>query len=418
LTRPLSPPKTNPMTQTLLDRLIQKGVSIPNPSTVFISDDVDPDRISGNGVTLYGGTKLIGKRTLVADGATIGYEAPVTLENTVVGPDSKLHGGYFQEAVFAGKNVYGSGGHVRKGTILEEEANAAHTVGLKQTILFPFVTLGSLINFCDCLMAGGTSRKDHSEVGSSFIHFNYTPNQDKATPSMMGNVHQGVMLNQRPVFLGGQGGLVGPLRIGFGCITAAGSVVRASEEQQDKMILGGGFKNMSLPWQPGVYSNPDRIFNHNLAYIGGLFALRAWYHGIRPLFISDFFSEQLVKGLQENLGICIAERIKRLAAFGEKLERSKAIISGGAKGQGGAALDKHTRVLNMLGTAAQLFESSMLHIPDPPDALVDAVAAGIQEKGTDYVTVIQGLKPAIATAGSNWLEGIQNAVINPLSVNA
>ena len=93
---------------------------------------------------------------------------------------------------------------------------------------------------------------------------------------------------------------------------------------------------------------------------------------------------------------------------------------GGAcrRGQGGAALDKHTRVLNMLGTAAQLFESSMLHIPDPPDALVDAVAAGIQEKGTDYVTVIQGLKPAIATAGSNWLEGIQNAVINPLSVNA
>jgi UDP-N-acetylglucosamine/UDP-N-acetylgalactosamine diphosphorylase len=52
---------------------------------------------------------------------------------------------------------------------------------LKQTILFPFVTLGSLINFCDIFMSGGSDRKNHSEVGSSYIHFNYTPNQDKAT---------------------------------------------------------------------------------------------------------------------------------------------------------------------------------------------------------------------------------------------
>ena len=79
------------------------------------------------------------------------------------------------------KACLGYNSHVRAGTILEEAASVAHTVGLKQTILFPFVTLGSLINFCDCLMAGGTGPKDHSEVGSSYIHFNFTPNQDKAT---------------------------------------------------------------------------------------------------------------------------------------------------------------------------------------------------------------------------------------------
>jgi bifunctional UDP-N-acetylglucosamine pyrophosphorylase/glucosamine-1-phosphate N-acetyltransferase len=95
---------------------------------------------------------------------------------------------------------------VRAGTIFEEQASIAHTVGLKQTILFPFVTLGSLINFCDCFMAGGTSRENHSEVGSSYIHFNYTPNQDKATASLIGDVPHGVMLNQNPIFLGGQGG--------------------------------------------------------------------------------------------------------------------------------------------------------------------------------------------------------------------
>ena len=88
----------------------------------------------------------------------------------------------------------GLGAQVREGCLLEEEANGAHCVGLKQTILFPFVTLGSLINFCDCLMAGGTSRKDHSEVGSSYIHFNYTPDGDKTTASLFGDVPRGVML--------------------------------------------------------------------------------------------------------------------------------------------------------------------------------------------------------------------------------
>lgn len=78
-------------------------------------------------------------------------------------------------------------------------------MGLKQTILFPFVTLGSLINFCDVFMAGGTSRRDHSEVGSSYIHFNYTPRGDKATPSLVGDVPRGVMLNKEPFFSGDRG---------------------------------------------------------------------------------------------------------------------------------------------------------------------------------------------------------------------
>jgi len=111
-------------------------------------------------------------------------------------------------------------------------------VGLKQTILFPFVTLGSLVNFCDCLMAGGTSKKDHSEVGSSYIHFNYTPEQDKATPSLIGDVPQGVMVNRPPIFLGGQGGAVGPVRIGYGTVVKAGTILR--KDVAGGKLVGGG----------------------------------------------------------------------------------------------------------------------------------------------------------------------------------
>ena len=110
-----------------IELLCQKGVNIPNPESVYISEDVNIERISGQGVTLYAGTKIIGKRSLILPNVRIGYEAPVTLENTLVGENTQLNGGFFQDAVFAGNNIFGSGAHVRKGTILEEEANAAHT---------------------------------------------------------------------------------------------------------------------------------------------------------------------------------------------------------------------------------------------------------------------------------------------------
>jgi len=101
---------------------------------------------------------------LILQGSKLGHEGPVTLKNCQLGPKVELKGGFFRDAVFLKNVSMGSGSNVREGTILEEESRVAHSVGLKQTILLPFVTLGSLINFCDCLMAGGTSRKDHSEV--------------------------------------------------------------------------------------------------------------------------------------------------------------------------------------------------------------------------------------------------------------
>ena len=187
-----------------VEKLMAKGVNIPLPQTVWVDDAVDLDRISSNGVFLYPGCRIQGKQTLILDGAKIGAEEPATLVNCFVGPDVVLGGGYYNKAVFLEKSATGTCAHVREGTICEEESSTAHSVALKQTILFPFVILGSLINFCDCLMAGGTDRKNHSEVGSSFIHFNYTPNQDKATPSLLGNVPKGVMLDQDPIFWAGR----------------------------------------------------------------------------------------------------------------------------------------------------------------------------------------------------------------------
>lgn len=192
--------------------LIKNGVIIPHPDSVFIDAVVDPERIAPETV-IYPFCRIHGAQTSIGPKCVIGAEGPVTIENCQLGAEVKLAGGYFSGATFLDCASMGSGAHVRPGTLLEEHSGGAHAVGLKQTVLFPYVVLGSLINFCVCLMAGGTSRKNHSEVGSSYIHFNFTPHHDKATPSLAGDVPKGVLLDQPPVFLGGQGGLVGPARI-------------------------------------------------------------------------------------------------------------------------------------------------------------------------------------------------------------
>ncbi len=151
----------------------------------------------------------------------------MTITDVRLGPGSSIAAGYAANSVLLEGASLGSGAHLREGTLLEEQASGAHTVGLKQTILLPYVTLGSLINFCDCLMSGGTSRKDHSEVGSSYIHFNYTPDGDKTTPSLFGDVVHGALLDQPAIFLGGQGGTVGPVSVGFGSVVAAGGQHRS-----------------------------------------------------------------------------------------------------------------------------------------------------------------------------------------------
>lgn len=398
-------------------KLIEKGVYIPCPETLLIGEDVEPDRISGDGVELYPGTRIFGKNTLISPGSRIGYEAPVTLENVYAGPDTILNGGFFQDAVFVGKNVIGSGAHVRGGTILEEQASAAHTVGLKQTILFPFVTLGSLINFCDCLMAGGTSRKDHSEVGSSFVHFNYTPSQDKATPSMFGNVHQGVMLNNKPVFLGGQGGVVGPCRITFGCVTAAGTICRKDVERPDRLIFGGAMKEGSITGTRGFYTGINRIFKNNCLYISGLIALYRWYVAIRSLFVSDFFSEALFNGMKAVLRISIDERIKRLERFCENLPSSLDMLFLKSDGKRNPLISVHENLIRAWPEVKNVILSfrddavlDKQRLGRVPEEFMKAVEKEIQRQGLTYTKVIKHLSPAVSEKGSAWLESIEGEI--------
>jgi len=410
------------------DRIIQlmrKGVSIPNPFSVEVGEEVDVDRISGSGVTLHSGTRIYGEKTLICSGTKVGCESPVTIVDCQIGPEVELKGGFFKESVFLKKANMAYGAHVRECCILEEESNGSHTVGLKQTILFPFVTLGSLINFCDCFMAGGTDRKNHSEVGSSYIHFNYTPNQDKATASLIGDVPRGVMLNQPPIFLGGQGGLVGPVRIGYGTVIAAGIICRENCPEEGKLFnpshspfYKGGNKG-GLPseeeFETGLYRNVKTKVYNNIYYLANLLALRQWYIHVRRLFFqADEFGPELYSGALEKLHLSIEERLKRFQDLSEKMEKS--IEIGGKKFSGTEWETLSRQKKELLENWPKLeecftggFEGEIdlknrdFFIQDIHDRL---------EKSPDYIKAIQGLNSQSSSTGTAWLQAIVDHVID------
>lgn len=395
-------------------RLIKKGVLMPTPFSVDIGAEVDPARISGEGVVFYGGTKIYGSGTLISTGTKLGYEAPITLADCRLGRGVELKGGFFESSVFLAKSNMASGAQVRERCLLEEEVNGSHTVGLKQTILFPFVTLGSLINFCDCLLAGGTSRKDHSEVGSSYIHFNYTPNQDKATPSLLGDVPRGVMLREPPIFLGGQGGLVGPVRIGFGTVIAAGTIRRRDCPEGGKFLRGEELPVSSEAFHPGLYGDIRRKVTNNIVYLANLLALRQWYIHARGAFPGDReMGEALHRGAMETLDKAAAERLTRFRVLAEKMEVSMALAEkylpeknrGIILSQQREFHDRWPEVEACLIDRRE--EAAGL---EARDGFLGQLATAMAAQGDDYIRVIQSLDEDARSLGTTWLKQAVDAV--------
>lgn len=395
----------NPRNKHKIMALLGKGVTIPNPVTLDVGDDVQVDRISGQGVTLYPGCRIYGSKTVISRGAQIGSEGPVTVEDCQVGPRVQLKGGYFRKSVFLEKSSMGLGAHVREGTILEEQSSGAHCVGLKQTILFPFVTLGSLVNFCDCLLSGGTGRKDHSEVGSSYIHFNFSPAGDKITPSLFGDVPRGVMLNQPPIFLGGQGGAVGPLRLGFGNVVSAGTILRKDVLNERRLIMGKAHRGGELPLALNRYAGLSRMLEKNLFYLASLVALEQWYrHVRRDFFHGEEFGKWVYDGALDNLKLAREERIRRLRAVAEKIPQSVRRDNGHETGH------PHLEFYRNIDEVCDVFDDdpALPSAHGHRDPFLEALAVQKRDPGPNYISVIQGLPEAVKKEGTRWLEEIVN----------
>jgi acetyltransferase-like isoleucine patch superfamily enzyme len=357
------------------DILEAQDVTIIDRRQTYLDETIDIQRIR-RGVVLYPGTRLLGARTFVGPNAKIGTEGPAVIENTIIGESATVASGYLNEAVMLRDSKVGSNAHIRAGTLLEEEASTAHAVGLKHTILMSFVTMGSLINFCDGLLSGGTSRRDHTEVGSGFIHFNFTPRGqygDKATPSLIGDVVHGAFLREPRIFLGGLSGIVGPQKVGFGSFTIAGQVLR--REVPANRIVGDMQRDVDSEFQT-LRESRTRVLQLNLEYIGHLYALRAWYLNVRLARIPahpDYDHLRIViEAAGELLSVCIDERVRRLHEY--LIERGLA------------------------------FPDLSFVIPPPPLKIEPS------NPYVDHIKWVSSLSDAYVHLGVSWLQSIVNGI--------
>lgn len=381
--------------------LIEQGVTIPNPFTLEIGDEVRLERIARPGLCLHSGTRIFGERTMICPGAKIGAEGPVTLVDCAVGPEVELQGGFFQSSVFLSRVKIAAGAHVREGCLLEEGARGGHSVGLKQTILFPFVALGSLINFCDCLMAGGTSEKNHSEVGSSYVHFNYTPNQDKATPSLLGDVPRGVMLREEVIFLGGQGGLVGPARIDYGAVIPAGQVVRRNNREANRTgertrQRSGGHRLVAVAY-------------NNIRYLANLLALREWYRQVRrPFFGLAPGGGELYEGALAVIDANIAERRKRFHDFALRTGPPEADQETVPADEDILPLRQREELRKIWPQLSLIFSADRAGKENVKErtSFLAAITAQLEGGRTDYLEAIRALSPTDCRQGTGWLASI------------
>jgi UDP-N-acetylglucosamine/UDP-N-acetylgalactosamine diphosphorylase len=362
---------------------------------LFVGPEVHLERIAPD-VVFHPGCRLSGAELSIGPGCVIGAEAPVTINNCQLGARVHLAGGFFEESTFLDDAKAGSCSHVRPGCLLEEGASIAHSVGIKQTVFLPWVTAGSLINFCDALMAGGTSRKDHSEIGSSYIHFNFTPHQDKATASLIGDVPNGVLLKQAPIFLGGQGGLVGPAKLAFGTVIPAGQNWRGNVEKPNQLVARAGFKrDIAMSYNPNNFSSVSLIVRNNLSYIGNILALDAWYRVVRSRFLSEYaYQEACYAGARKRLSDILSERLSRLDELFKKVENA-------FENDPSPQKENQELVQQWRAVKAQLAEVIETRDAVVVPSEVAAIAKGLT--GKEYLSEIQGLSEVDTYILTMWL---------------
>jgi hypothetical protein len=374
---------------------------------VSIDHAVDPGRIEA-GAEILPGARIEGPRTLIGRGSRIGSAGPAHVRNCAIGRDVDLASGTFDGAVFLDGSSFGPSAQARPGTLFEERARAAHAVGTKHTILLPYVTLGSLINFCDCLMAGGTGDSDHSEVGSGFIHFNFTPAGDKATPSLFGDAARGVFLREPRIFLGGQSGAVGPIRVGYGSVLAAGAVYR-HDCGEGMLVLGEATRSESRRIDSDVIRGGRQKVRKNLEFLAELVALRAFHEAVRArLAGGDRFRAALAAAATASIAESIAERIRQLQKFGAVLSRSAAKLGAGGTGSSPELADEvnwQRAFPEMLSALEHVLSGT--EAASTPDEDRDRLVATVPSGGGDYLEWVRRLPDAARASGRRWLESVR-----------
>lgn len=388
-----------------VQRLRDRGVDVWGPERVYVAEDVPLDNIEG-GASIYQAT-LSGTGLRIGRGSRIGVSGHARIASCQIGRDVELGAGTYEGATFLDGAVVRGFAEIRPGTLLEEQVDTAHSVAFKNTILTATVVTGSVINYCDLFMSGGTSRSDHSEVGSGVIHFNFDPRGDKYG-SLIGDV-RGVLLRSAPVFVGGQCGLVGPVHVDFGAVVAAGSLVR--RDVAADCVHFENFESQAVSdFDREIYTGLRRKFLTTAKLIGNLRALDLWYEQVRLPFADDY-QKPLYRAAQQQARAHIAERVKRVDRIISKLERSieKSTALGDSVLQRFHA--EHQRLMDSREQIRKVLEGSCEAAAAPP-AVLDQY--GKARASMSHLEAVRMLDEFASEAAATWLHQIAQEPVTAL----
>jgi hypothetical protein len=285
--------------RTRVDALRRRGVVVWSAERVYVGPELAPEAIEP-GARLMNAV-IRGAETVIGRGSSIGERGSASLHDVQIGRDVVVGpGSYTGCALLDGVKVRGFA-ELRGGTVLEEGAEAGHTVGLKNTFFGAWVVAGSCINFCDAYVSGGTGRENHTEIGSGAMHFNFSPRRDKFGSLLGGS--RGLLRRQPPIFVGGNTGLVAPLAVPFGALVPAGTTVRS--------------------WPPDAapvapVEAHQRKLADAAALLGALEATIAWYAEVRAPNV-DAWTTAVMRGALRQLLAHRDWRRVELCRYGERV---------------------------------------------------------------------------------------------------
>ena len=406
----------NPATNAArVEFLRSRGVQIPiGRHAVYISPEVNLDRIESGAVLRN--ANIYGEKTIIRSGADIGFSGLVTIKDSQIGKKVELRQGVIEEATILDGAVLQEGFKVRGGSLMEEQSDIAHTVGLKNSILLFAAVMGSQVNYCDVLVGGGKSRKVHTEIGSTTTHFNYTPRLDKVASWIGPWVELAVWYHSRPTFVGGQTQVVGPVHIDEGAVVAAGSAVRHSVPKnvlyfEPPLINRNDPKEpVMIPFDPECYGSVLPDIQLTALMIGGYYGLKAWYEHVRLLHdrgdtLQLSIYESAIGQIQAN----IKERLKRLEAIAGKLDVS--IGKNEALGKKGY-IDEQKHILASFPSWLGVAKSDYYGLDNQIQKVVQGVYQVLDQNpytGNFVELVKKGLEPnpEIKGDGTAWLKSIR-----------
>ncbi|MBN2802542.1 MAG: bifunctional UDP-N-acetylglucosamine diphosphorylase/glucosamine-1-phosphate N-acetyltransferase GlmU [Deltaproteobacteria bacterium] len=190
--------------QIRMEKLMEKGVTIPFPETVYIEDDctVGSDSFIAQGVHIYGKTK-IGKNVIIEQG--------VLITDCIIRDDSIIRAySVLEQADVGNLAEVGPMGRLRPGSVLKKGAKVGNWVELKKTTMGE----GSKANHLAYLGDGEIGKNVNLGAGSIFCNYD-------------GFLKHKTIIDDN-VFVGSDSQIVAPVHIEEGAYVASGTTVVAN----------------------------------------------------------------------------------------------------------------------------------------------------------------------------------------------